>query len=102
MGQPGFFDLDERYESLSKCGDPLEVLGREIPWERFRYPIRKALTKPRKSSAGRKAFDVVLMFKVLVLQSLYNLSDAQTEFHDPGPPLLHALFGAGPGRPGAG
>ena len=80
MGQPGFFDLDERYESLSRCGDPLEVLGREIPWESFRYPIRKALRKPRKSNAGRKAFDVVLMFKVLVLQSLYNLSDAQTEF----------------------
>ncbi|MHB8169003.1 MAG: hypothetical protein ACYDET_05060 [Thermoleophilia bacterium] len=74
MGQPGFFDLDERYVSLSKCGDPLEVLGRAIPWESFRYPIRKALRKPRKSNAGRKAFDVVLMFKVLVLQSLYNLS----------------------------
>lgn len=80
MGQPGFFDLDERYQSLSRCGDPLEVLAKEIPWESFRYPIKKALTKPRKSSAGRKAFDVVLMFKLLVLQSLYNLSDAQTEF----------------------
>lgn len=80
MGQPGFFDLDERYQSLSKCGDPLEVLNREIPWESFRYPIKKALTKPRKSSAGRKAFDVVQMFKVLVLQNLYNLSDQQTEF----------------------
>lgn len=35
MSQSGFFDLDERYESLSKCGDPLEVLAREIP---FRKP----------------------------------------------------------------
>ena len=80
MGQAGFFDLDDRYESLSKCGDPLEVLNREIPWENFYYPIKKALKKPRKSAAGRKAFNPVLMFKVLVLQSLYNLSDAQTEF----------------------
>lgn len=80
MGQPGFFDLDDRYESLSKCGDPLEVLNREVPWESFRYPIKKALIKPKKSKAGRKAFDPVLMFKVLVLQNLYNLSDAQTEF----------------------
>jgi len=80
MGQTGFFDLDDRYETLSKCGDPLEVLGREIPWESFRYPIKKALTKPKKSSAGRKAFDPVLMFKVLILQNLYNLSDQQTEF----------------------
>ena len=80
MSQPGFFDLDERYESLSKCGDPLEVLAREIPWENFRYPIKKALRKPKKSKVGRKAFDPVMMFKIVVLESLYNLSDAQMEF----------------------
>jgi len=72
MGEPGFFDLDERYESLSRCGDPLEVLAKEIPWESFRPTLRKALKKPRKSSAGRKAFDSVLMFKVVVLESLYT------------------------------
>jgi len=80
MGQPGFFDLDERYQSLSKCGDPLEVLEREIPWESFRPTLKKALKKPRKSSAGRKAFDPVMMFKIVVLESLYNLSDQQMEF----------------------
>lgn len=80
MGQPGFFDLDERYESLSRCGDPLEVMAREIPWESFRPVLKKALKKPRKSSAGRKAFDPVLMFKIVVLESLYNLSDQQMEF----------------------
>jgi len=36
--------------------------------------------KERKSNAGRKPFDVVVMFKILILQSLYNLSDDQTEF----------------------
>jgi len=80
MGQPGFFDLDERYQSLSRCGDPLEVLATEIPWESFRPILRKALKKPRKSSAGRKAFDPVMMFKIVVLESLYNLSDQQMEF----------------------
>ena len=29
--------------------------------------------------AGRKRHDVVLMFKILILQRLYNLSDEQTE-----------------------
>jgi IS5 family transposase len=33
----------------------------------------------RKSNAGRKPYDAILKFKVLVLQSLYNLSDEQTE-----------------------
>lgn len=34
MGQRGFFDLDERQESLS-LGDPLEVLEWTIPWEKW-------------------------------------------------------------------
>src|SRR5690606_13531030 len=29
---------------------------------------------------GRKPYDVVAMFKILILQSLYNLSDHQIEF----------------------
>jgi IS5 family transposase len=85
MNQSGFFDLQERYQSLSACGDPLEVLAAKIPWERFRPTLKRALEKqrrkePRKSEAGRKPYDAVLMFKIMVLQSLYNLSDHQAEF----------------------
>ena len=80
MSQPGFFDLDNRYESISKLGDPLEVLDQAIPWETFRPVLSKALRKFKKSNAGRKPYDSVFMFKILVLQSLYNLSDDQTEF----------------------
>ena len=80
MSQPGFFDLDNRYESISKLGDPLEVLGRAIPWEAFRPVLSKALHKFKKSNAGCKPYDSVFMFKILVLQSLNNLSDDKTEF----------------------
>ena len=34
----------------------------------------------RKSRAGRKPFDAILMFRMLILQSLYNLSDEQIEY----------------------
>ena len=34
----------------------------------------------RKSRAGRKPFDAILMFRMLMLQSLYNLSDEQIEY----------------------
>jgi transposase, IS5 family len=38
-------------------------------------------TKPQNSSnARRPPFDRVLMFKILILQSLYNLSDDQIEY----------------------
>lgn len=80
MAQPGFFDLDNRLESISRLGDPLEVLSRSIPRETFRPVLSKALRKFRKSNAGRKPYDSALMFKVLILQSLYNLSDDRTEF----------------------
>ena len=42
--------------------------------------LKRAFAKARKSNAGRKEYDRVLMFKILVLQQLYNLSDDQTEF----------------------
>ena len=80
MSQPGFFDLDERYSQLSQQGDPLVKLNEIIPWNAFRALLQKALFKTRKSAAGRKPFDSILMFKILVLQSLYNLSDGQTEY----------------------
>jgi IS5 family transposase len=36
--------------------------------------------KEKKSGAGRKPIDVIVMFRMLVLQSLYNLSDEQAEY----------------------
>jgi len=83
MGQMGFHDLDKRLEAISAKGDPLEIIEATVPWESFRAEI-EAATRPkpeeRKSKAGRKPYDAVLMFKVLVLQTLYNLADEQLEY----------------------
>lgn len=79
-GQPGFWDLDERYQRLSAVGDPLEKLNAIIPWPVFEKPLAKALKRSDGSKGGRPAFPAVLMFKILVLQALYNLSDDQAEF----------------------
>lgn len=78
--QPGFFDLDDRYQQLEKLGDPLPKLAKVVDWEGFRPVLEKVHQKERKSNAGRKPFDVVLMFKVLVMQHFYNLADDQTEY----------------------
>lgn len=80
MHLPGLFDHQDRLASLSRNGDPLEKLLQAIPWEEFRITLSKLREKNRKSSAGRKPFDELLMFKALVLQRLYNLSDHQVEF----------------------
>jgi len=79
-GQPGFWDLDERYQRLSAVGDPLEKLNAIIPWLVFEKPLAKALKRSDGLKGGRPPFPAVLMFKILVLQALYNLSDDQAEF----------------------
>jgi len=58
----------------------LDILSTAIPWETFRPLLQRVHLKDRKSAAGRKPYDPVLMFKVLTLQSLYNLSDEQAEY----------------------
>jgi IS5 family transposase len=79
-GQMGFFDLSTRYEQLSTQGDPLEKLNAIMDWKIFLPQINREFEKARKSRAGRKPFNRLMMFKILVLQGLYNLSDAQTEY----------------------
>lgn len=80
MMTTGLFDWQTRFQQLDKGGDPLVKLNNMINWEQFRQKLQKLRDFDRKSNAGRKPFDVVLMFKVLIVQSLYNLSDDQTEF----------------------
>ena len=78
--QAGFWDIDERSGRLSAAGDPLEKLNAVVPWDVFRKPLAKALKRSDGAKGGRPPYDVVLMFKIMVLQALYNLSDEQAEF----------------------
>jgi len=80
MMQTGLLDWQIRFRQLDEGGDPLPKLKKMVDWERFRPELEQIREQDRQSNAGRKPFDVVLMFKMLVLQSLYNLSDDKTEF----------------------
>lgn len=80
MAEPGLFDVDERLAALSASGDPLERLGRVVDFELFRPVLIAALPRSDRSRGGRPPYDPVLMFKVLVLQALYSLSDDAAEF----------------------
>jgi len=78
--QPGFFDVDARYAALSASGDPLERLSGVVDFEIFRPVLDAALARSDRSRGGRPPYDAVLMFRILVLQALYSLSDEQAEF----------------------
>jgi len=77
--QPSFFDEAERLAALTELKDPLVELKQHINFELFRPKLTEVF-KRSVSGAGRKAYDVVFMFKILILQRLYNLSDQQAEF----------------------
>ena len=79
-GQPGFFDQDERLQALSAAGDPLEGRAAVVDFEGFGSDLMAALSRADRAKGGRPPDDPVLMFKVLVLQTLYTLSDDQTEY----------------------
>lgn len=80
MVQRGFFDVDERLAALSAARDPLVRLASVVDYELFRPVLEKALQRSDGSRGGRPPYDPMMMFKVLVLQALYSLSDDAVEF----------------------
>ena len=73
-----FFDPQDK--RLAKLGDPLLRLAETVDWEQCRPLLERVKPALRKRNAGAPRRDVVLMFKGLVLQDLYGLSDEQLEY----------------------
>jgi IS5 family transposase len=79
--QPGFFDVDNRIEKIKEYNSPLLRLAEYIDFNFFREELEKYFRQGKDySKGGRPPYDYVLMFKILVLQHFYNISDDQTEF----------------------
>ena len=64
MGQRGFWDEQQRAEKLKTKKHVLERLSESIPWESFRPLLEKGM---RKSNAGRRRIDPLILFKMLML-----------------------------------
>src|SRR4030088_803394 len=105
MGQLGFFDLIRRYESLDEKNDPLVAIAAMVPFESFRSKLKAALIKgelrtsdaTRKSLAGRKPWDEVMILKALLLQALLQSLRRSGGIPASRSPLVHAVsrFGTG-------
>ena len=80
-GNRGLFDEQDNYQKLSAIGNPLEKISLVIDFEAFRSTLeKKILNKEKRNNAGAKPFDVVMMFKILILQRFYGLGDTQIEY----------------------
>jgi len=78
----GLFDDHFLLETLSKLGDPLIKLNEYIDWSIFEVPLNQTFINETKDllKGGRPPFSKLILFKALLIQSLYNLSDDQLEF----------------------
>ena len=76
----GFFDYLERVEQLATRPTALDQLNQCIDWSSFKSVLKENLDYKKRIKGGRKPYDSLLMFKVLVLQKYYNLSEEDTEF----------------------
>jgi len=78
--EPGLFDYSNRMQKLSEVLSPLDKLDTHIDWEIFRPLLEELLQRQEQGLGGRPPYDPVMMFKIIVLQHYYNLSEEQTEF----------------------
>lgn len=72
--------VEKSLEELSQKGDFLEKINQLVDFEMFRQDLEKAVPRKSRSKGGRPAFDHVLMFKILLLQTYHNLSNERMEF----------------------
>ncbi len=80
-GSISLFDDQETYQKLSAIGNPLEKICNVVDFEMFRETLEAGLmNKNKKNNAGAKPYDVVVMFKIMILQRYYGLDDKQVEY----------------------
>ncbi len=81
QGKKGLFDEEFTRERLSAMGNPLAAISKVIDFELFRELLEsKLLNTNKKNNAGAKPYDVVMLFKILILQRYYGLGDSQVEY----------------------
>ena len=75
-----FFDEEDRLRRLATQGDPLLKLKARVDWGIFRDILEEAFKREHGAQGGRPPYDYLMMFKILILQRYYHLSDEQMEF----------------------
>ena len=81
QGKKGLFDEQHAFELLSAIGNPLATVSKVVDFNMFRPTLEKELlNSDKKNNAGAKPFDVVTMFKIMILQRYYGLGDKQIEY----------------------
>ena len=81
QGKKGLFNEQFAVSHPSEMGNPIESICKVVDFGMFRAILEsRLLNTTKKNNAGAKPFDVVMMFKIMILQRYYNLGDKQVEY----------------------
>lgn len=77
-----FTDDEKILSKLTEKGNPLERLDAVMDWQLFLPLLSELFSRKNKviGRGGRPHLDYLMMFKVLLLQRLHNLSDDAMEY----------------------
>lgn len=79
MGTFSSFGLNQAYhERYEKLGDRLSDVGKTLDGDVFR-PLLESMYANKSGKGGHPNVDVILMFKIQLLEVWYNLSDLTVE-----------------------
>jgi IS5 family transposase len=76
---PGLFDPEALMERVAATDHVLWRINALVEWDRFLPTLKEVFPEGPKELGGRPRYDLLLMFKVMVLKHLYNLPDEQLE-----------------------
>jgi len=80
MIKPNLFAAQEREAKLSRLGDSLKLLERDVDFSALAAAVDQAAPCPDRERGGRPPFPMEVMVRILLIQQLCNLSDEQMEF----------------------
>ena len=80
MSQRGLREEEQCIKKLQDTKPALILLSTQIPWNTFLPLVERGFSQDRKSNAGRKRIDPLILFRILALQQLFDLSDEELDF----------------------
>jgi hypothetical protein len=78
--ESGLFDWLELEKAVSERETPLSRMRKAIGWKDLVAVTEKHLNFKAQTKGGRSPKDPEIMLRMCVVQSLYNLSDEETEW----------------------
>lgn len=78
--QMGIFDESKRQERITELGDCLEQISKAVDFNQFIPTLNRVFQHVNNGKGGRPPYSSLLMFKILLIKRLYNLSYDQTEY----------------------